>query len=646
MDSIRVVVCGDEGVGKSSLIASLVKEKYVPNIQHVIPELVIPRDFSNSSHSPNFTILIDTSSSDMYNLQYEVRKADVIWLVYSDHYTYERISIYWIPMFRSMGVNLPIVLCNNQVDLDKSVKPETVLNEEFIPLLKEFKEVEACVRCSAKENYNVNQAFYLCQRAVTHPIAPLYDYKESSLKKQAIQALKRVFYLCDADQDGYLNDSELLQLQEKCFHKTMDINEMHMIKSTLETSLPGSAGSNGLSEEGFLALNKLYVETGRHETIWGILRAFHYTDSLSIDDKALHPEMDVSLNSSVELSPKGYQFLVDLFLLFDKDNDGGLNEEEITKLFYPTPGIPHSWQECQFPRSVVCNEQGDVTLQGWLAQWSMTTFLDYRTTLEYLGYFGYGDRVERTDKRSGEEPTTTALRVTRQRKTRKRDGRVYRASVADRTVFNCFILGARGCGKTSLLESFLGRTYSSVYSPTIQPNIAVNNVELKGGKQCYLVMQELGELESAILENGEKLESCDVVCLAYDSSDPESFQYLIDLRKKYPALDEIPAIYVALKADLDRQQQRADQQPEPYTRSLNLPPPLHISSGWASSLGELLSQLAEAAADPKSATPGLKPETESEMLTSPFALGCGALGFMMLVSVWYLKGPFLRRLRG
>ncbi|KAG7841116.1 hypothetical protein KL942_002104 [Ogataea angusta] len=635
MDSIRVVICGDEGVGKSSLITTLVKEKFVPSIQHLIPPISIPKDFSGSPYSPKSSVLIDTVSSDLNNVQEQIRQADVIWLVYSDRYTYERISLYWIPMFRSMGVNLPIVLCNNKSDLDELPnESESILNEELIPLLKEFKEIEACIRCSAKENYNVNQAFYLCQRAVTHPIAPLYDYKESNLKPLALNALKRVFYLCDTDQDGYLNDAEFLQLQLKCFHKSLDINELNSIKMTLNSALPGTATERGITEEGFVALNKLYAESGRHETIWGILRAFHYTDSLSIDDKILYPKIDVPHGSSVELSPNGYRFLVDLFLLFDKDNDGGLNDEELNQLFYPTPGVPRLWQEFNFPHTVVCNEQGYVTLQGWLAQWSMTTFLDYKTTLAYLGYFGYEDKST-IGKLSG---TTTALRITKPRKVRKRNGKVYRGSVSDRTVFNCFILGAPGCGKTSLMESFLGRQYSEAHSPTIQRSIAVNNVELIGGKQCYLILEELGELEPAILENSSKLDSCDVICLAYDSSDPESFQHLIELRRLYPKLDSIPMVFVALKADLDKQQQRCDTQPENYTRSLFLPPPLHISSSWASSLTELLVQLVNSAAEPRSATSGLEPEPiETEGLVTPFVIGCGAVGFMVIVSVWYLR---------
>ncbi|GMF46420.1 unnamed protein product [[Candida] boidinii] len=302
VDNVRVVICGDEAVGKSNLITALVKETFVPNIQHVIPPINIPRDFSSSPYTPNSTLLIDTSATDIPTLHEEIRKADVIWLVYSDHYTYERISLYWIPMFRSIGVNLPVILCNNKCDLAASdSEAERAKTEELIPLLKEFKEIEACIRCSAKDNYNINQALYLCQRAVTHPIAPLYDYKEKNLKPLLISALKRIFYLCDKDQDGYLSDEEFLKLQEKCFHKTIDINELMLIKNTLNHLSPNSVNDGGITELGFLNLNKLYAETGRHETIWGILRTFYYTDSLSIDDKILYPKFDVPLHSSITM---------------------------------------------------------------------------------------------------------------------------------------------------------------------------------------------------------------------------------------------------------------------------------------------------------------------------------------------------------
>ncbi|ODQ82523.1 hypothetical protein BABINDRAFT_30522 [Babjeviella inositovora NRRL Y-12698] len=644
-ETIRVVVCGDEGVGKSSLITSLVKETFVSNIEHVIPPINIPVstfELLTSTPAPSSILLIDTSVSDTAALQQELRNAHVIWLVYADHYTYERITLYWLLMFRDIGVNLPVVLCANKCDEDQDAPLPNVtstdnsnsvenLGEAFIPILKKYKEIEACIRCSAKESYNVNEAFYLCQRAITHPILPLFDSKQGSLKPDVITALKRIFFLCDKDQDGFLNDAEFLELQLRCFGAELQPSDHQLLKATIAGLLPTYDEARGLSVDAFLLLNKIYSEKGRHETIWSILRSFQYTDSLSLDDKFLHPFLNVPASASVELSPQGYRFFVDLFLIFDKDNDGGLNEHELTELFSPTPGVPKLWQETNFPQTIVCNENGYVTLQGWLAQWLMTTFLDYHTTLAYLAYLGFESKFKTT-----KVSTVSALKVTKQRKRRQRKGRSFRAQITDRNVFSCFVVGESNSGKTSLLQSFLGRSYSNTYSPTIQPRTVVNNVELRGGKQCYLILEELGRLEPAILENQKRLNQCDVICYAYDSSDPESFQYIVDLREQYPGLDNIPCVYVALKADLDRQQQRCDVQPDNYTRDLYLPPPSHVSSSWPTSLNELFVRMVETAQVPSSATPGLEPEPE-DVGMSPIVLAGGAVGVMACLSIWFWR---------
>ncbi|KAK6456179.1 rho-like GTPase [Scheffersomyces xylosifermentans] len=666
-ESLRVVVCGDDSVGKSSIITSLIKET-ITTVQEVLPPITIASDdyinsFSEyasskegstakkskrhhskkddalqrfnetgtklvSKYIPSKTVIIDTTSSEMQNLHKELKRADVIWLVYSDHYTYERISLHWMPMFRSLGVNLPIVLCANKSDLLSKSSLKTQDADEFIPLINEFKEIEACVRCSAKTNTNIVEAFYLCQRTVTHPISPIFDSKEGNLKPAAIAALKRVFFLCDKDQDGHLNFEEFSDLHKKCFGKTAtEVEYDNILEKINQKIYPDlSSGIKGISEDGFIMLNKIYALKGRHESIWGILRAFHYTNSLSLNDRFLYPKFDVNPNSSVELSPTGYRFFVDLFLKFDKDNDGGLNEDELNNLFRPTPGIPKLWQESQFPSSIVCNEAGYVTLQGWLAQWNLTTFLDYKSTLEYLGYLGFDEDI-----------SVKALRVTKPRKRRQKNGKFYRQNVNDRNIFNCFILGAPKSGKSSLLESFLRGSYSETYSPTIKPRLCIKDIELRGGKQCYLILEELGDHESAILENQSRLDQCDVICYTYDSSDPESFQYLVELREKYAhMLDEIPSVFVALKADLDKQQQRSDVQPENYTRDLYIGSPLHISSAWTTSLHELFIQLVDAAKMPSASTPGLEtePDFADQENLKHLVMAGGAIAVMTLVSVW------------
>ncbi len=229
------------------------------------------------------------------------------------------------------------------------------------------------------------------------------------------------------------------------------------------------------------------------------------------------------------------------------------------------------------------NEAGHITLQAWLAQWSMTTFLEPKTTLEYLAYLGF-------EAPNSKDPTA-ALKITKPRKRRRRPGRV------DRNVVLCYLAGAPAAGKSSLLDAFLNRPFDDVYSPTIRPRRAVNSVELTGGKQCYLILEELGQLETAVLENQARLDACDLICYAYDSSDPDSFSHVVELRKRHPELDELPAVYTALKADKDKTTQRSELQPDVYASSLNMSTPVHVSVTW-NSISELFVSLAETATNP------------------------------------------------
>ncbi|TVY31044.1 Mitochondrial Rho GTPase [Lachnellula hyalina] len=619
MATVRICVCGDEATGKSSLITSLVKDVFVTNkIQSVLPQITIPPSIGTPENVT--TTIVDTSAlpQERNTLRKEIRKSNVILLVYSDHYSYERVALFWMPYFRSLGVNVPVVLCANKSDLPTNGNTAQVVEDEMLPVMAEFKEIDSCIRTSAREHHNVNEVFFLCQKAVTHPIAPLFDSKEGNLKPAAVAALKRIFYLSDKDQDGYLNDQEMHDFQAKCFEKSLPDIDLENIKYSISRASPNSDIQKGIDQSGFIHLNKIFAEKGRHETIWIILRKYQYTDSLSLKDSFLHPKFDIPEYSSAELSPAGYRFFVDLFLLFDQDNDGGLNDSELDSLFAPTPGQPPFWLETSFPSSTVRNEAGHITLQGWLAQWSMTTFVSPTTTLAYLAYLGFEPPNPR-------DSTASALKITKSRKRRRRPGRV------ERNVVLCYVLGAPHSGKSSLLDAFLNRPFDTLYRPTLRPRTAVNSVELQGGKQCYLILEELGNLEPAILENQAKLDACDLICYTYDSSDPDSFSHIVSLRTKYPQLDELPSIYTALKADQDKTTQRSEVQPDEYTMGLNMNAPLHVSVTW-NSISELFITLAEAATNPSSAFP--KSEEEAPDRTSLYvalgATGCAMLAVFMI----------------
>lgn len=52
----------------------------------------------------------------------------------------------------------------------------------------------------------------------------------------------------------------------------------------MQEKLPAGVNERGLTLEGFLFLHALYIEKGRTETTWIVLRAFGYNDDIKLED--------------------------------------------------------------------------------------------------------------------------------------------------------------------------------------------------------------------------------------------------------------------------------------------------------------------------------------------------------------------------
>ncbi|GJW74712.1 mitochondrial Rho GTPase 1 [Tanacetum coccineum] len=89
-----------------------------------------------------------------------------------------------------------------------------------------YKEIETCIECSAANLAQVYEVFYCAQKAVLHPIAPLFDQESQRLSRQYIRAMERIFILYDHDMDGALNDRELNEFQVKCFSRPLQSSEI------------------------------------------------------------------------------------------------------------------------------------------------------------------------------------------------------------------------------------------------------------------------------------------------------------------------------------------------------------------------------------------------------------------------------------
>ena len=150
----------------------------------------------------------------------------------------------------------------------------------------------------------------------------------------------------------------------------MQAQELEGVKQVVRENDPLGVDDKGLTLSGFLFLHKLFIQRGRIETTWTVLRKFGYGDDVNLSESFLFPTdllADYSDGCRVELAAKGYQFFTDLFYAHDRDKDGALKYSELEALFVTTPGNP--WTSIGFPDTSVTNEAGSVTLQGFLAQW-------------------------------------------------------------------------------------------------------------------------------------------------------------------------------------------------------------------------------------------------------------------------------------
>ena len=50
-----------------------------------------------------------------------------------------------------------MVLCANKSDLRPDVDVAQIVEEEMMPIMQEFKEIDSCIRASVKERRNINE---------------------------------------------------------------------------------------------------------------------------------------------------------------------------------------------------------------------------------------------------------------------------------------------------------------------------------------------------------------------------------------------------------------------------------------------------------------------------------------------------------
>uniref|UniRef100_A0A674NTN3 Mitochondrial Rho GTPase n=1 Tax=Takifugu rubripes TaxID=31033 RepID=A0A674NTN3_TAKRU len=551
-------------------------------------EITIPADVT-PERVPTHIVDYSEAEQSEEQLYQEISKANVICIVYSvnNKKSIEKVSM------SSLCIH-----CN----LVEHSSMETIL-----PIMNQYQDIETCVECSAKNLKNISELFYYAQKAVLHPTGPLYCPEEKELKPSCIKALTRIFKVSDLDNDGILNDNELNFFQVKtCFNTPLAPQALEDVKNVVRRNMADGVKDNGLTLKGFLFLHTLFIQRGRHETTWTVLRRFGYDDDLELTQEYLFPLIKIPPDCTTELNHNAYLFLQSIFDKHDKDRDCALSPEELKDLFKVFPYMP--WGP-DVKNTVCTNDQGWITYQGYLSQWTLTTYLDVQRSLEYLGYLGYSIIYEH-------ESQAAAITVTRNKRID------LQKKQTQRSVFRCNVLGAQGSGKSGFLQAFLGKNLQRIRED--HKSLYAINTTYVYGQEKYLLLHEVMP-DFDFLSEADL--ACDVVCLVYDVNDPRSFEYCAKTYKQYFMDSKIPCVVIAAKSDLHEVRQHYSLPPLEFCRKHKLHPPQPFTCNTSDPLGkELYTRLTTMAmhmaqADLKNSTFWLR--------ASLGATVCAVLGFAM-----------------
>ena len=260
-DQIRIILIGDTGTGKSSVITSYIS-KYFPNeVPAVLVDAIIPID----STANNVSVTIMDSSAllgDRDVLHQKIRMADSIISLFdvTRPETIDSLEELWLPTIRDIcspyPVSKAVIVVGNKTDLVGS--DEEVEKMRMKKILKDFPFVVACYRCSAKLG-DVDQIFYESELAVTFPIGPLFDTSRSEFTSACKVAFLRIFRCFDLDQDGLLSDKELNSLQQQSFGIPLKDEEVTALKQEIAKSVRGGMMNESITFKGLMGIMRLFI---------------------------------------------------------------------------------------------------------------------------------------------------------------------------------------------------------------------------------------------------------------------------------------------------------------------------------------------------------------------------------------------------
>lgn len=94
---------------------------------------------------------------------------------------------------------------------------------------------------------------------MSFPIAPLFHVTTNEFTPACLRAFAHIFRIFDINQDGLLDDKDLLALQLKCFDVPLPDEDIAALKREIRLTVLGGVKHNSMTLVGFLAMMSMFI---------------------------------------------------------------------------------------------------------------------------------------------------------------------------------------------------------------------------------------------------------------------------------------------------------------------------------------------------------------------------------------------------
>ncbi|CAM9711968.1 unnamed protein product, partial [Hapterophycus canaliculatus] len=116
-DHVRILVCGDDGVGKSTFIGTLIARNFAHEVPAVMSDVHIPPE---ENEDEVFCTITDSSAlpRDRQQLVEKMRSAESVLVLYDAQRpeTLAHLDTFWLPLIEANAKDVPVVVVRNKMD--------------------------------------------------------------------------------------------------------------------------------------------------------------------------------------------------------------------------------------------------------------------------------------------------------------------------------------------------------------------------------------------------------------------------------------------------------------------------------------------------------------------------------------------------